>query len=155
MSARAQHAVPPRIRADADTRASWGAASSAPTNSNAESRRDACLAAGRAALRFFGGVGLGLGDGFAFVEAGPVVEGGEGAGLHAVNVEGAVEMIYFVLEDAGVPAGGLDEVGLGALVEEFDADGAGAGDDGGKTGEAEAAFVEIFYFVAPSRRLRD
>ena len=64
-------------------------------------------------------------------------------------------MIYFVLEDAGVPAGGLDEVRLGALVEEFDADGAGAGNDGGKTWEAEAAFVEIFYFVAASRRLRD
>jgi hypothetical protein len=59
-----------------------------------------------------------------------------------------MEVVYFVLEDAGVPAGGLDEVGFGALVEEFDADGAGAGDDGGKTGEAEAAFVEIFYFVA-------
>ena len=55
-------------------------------------------------------------------------------------------MIYFVLEDAGVPAGGLDEVRLGALVEVFDADGAGAGNDGGKTWEAEAAFVEIFYF---------
>ena len=74
------------------------------------------LPSGRRALCFFGGVGLGLGDGFAFVEAGPVVEGGEGAGLHAVNVEGAVEVIYFVLEDAGVPAGGLDEVGFGALV---------------------------------------
>ena len=89
-----------------------------------------------------------MGDGFAFVEAGPVVEGGEGARLHAIDVEGAVEVIDFVLEDAGVPAGGLDELGLGALVEVFDADGAGAGDDGGKAGEAEAAFVEIFYFVA-------
>ena len=106
------------------------------------------LSTGRQALCVFGGVGLGLGDGFAFVEAGVVVEGGEGAGLHAVNVEGAVEVIDFVLEDAGVPAGGLDELGLGALVEVFHADGAGAGDDGGETGEAEAAFVEIFHFVA-------
>jgi hypothetical protein len=103
---------------------------------------------GRRALRFFGSVGLGLGDWFAFVEAGPVVEGGERAGLHTVNVEGAVEVIDFVLEDAGIPAGGLHEVGFGALVEVFDAHGAGARDYGGKTGEAEAAFVEIFNFVA-------
>ena len=106
-----------------------------------------------AALGLFCGVGwvegrLWLGDWLAFVEAGPVVEGGEGAGLHAVNVEGAVEVIYFVLEDAGVPARGLDEVGFGALVEEFDADGAGTGDNGGKAWEAEAAFVEMFQFVA-------
>ncbi len=53
-----------------------------------------------------------------------------------------------MLEDAGVPARGLHELGLGALVEIFDADGAGAGDDCGKTGEAEAAFVEIFLIVA-------
>lgn len=57
-------------------------------------------------------------------------------------------MIDFVLEDAGVPARGLDELGLGVLVEVFDADGEGAGDYGGKTGEAEAAFVEISCFVA-------
>jgi hypothetical protein len=57
-------------------------------------------------------------------------------------------VIDFVLEDAGVPAGGLDELGLGALVEVFDADGASAGDYGGKTWEAEAAFVEIFLFAA-------
>ncbi len=103
---------------------------------------------GRTALRFFWGVGLGLRDGLAFVEAGVIVHCGEGAGLHAVNVESAAEVIDFVLEDAGVPAGGLDELGLGALIEVFDADGAGAGHDGGKTGEAEAAFVEIFLFVA-------
>ena len=103
---------------------------------------------GRTALRFFWGVGLGLRDGLAFVEAGVIVHCGEGAGLHAVNVESAAEVIDFVLEDAGVPAGGLDEVGFGAFVEEFDADGAGAGDDGGKTWEAEAAFVKIFYFIA-------
>ncbi len=60
-------------------------------------------------------------------------------------------MINFVLEDAGVPAGGLDELGFCALVEIFDADGARAWDDGGKTGEAEAAFVEIFVFVAGVR----
>src|ERR1700693_1839122 len=57
-------------------------------------------------------------------------------------------MINFVLEDARVPAGGLDELRLGALVEVFDANSACPWDDGGKTGEAEAAFVEIFLFVA-------
>ncbi len=57
-------------------------------------------------------------------------------------------MIDFVLEDAGIPAGGLDELEFGALVEILDADGARAGNDGGKTGEAEAAFVEILHFVA-------
>ncbi len=66
-----------------------------------------------------------------------------------------MEVIDFVLKDAGVPPGGLDEVGFGALVEVFDADGAGTGDHGGKTGEAEAAFVEIFHFVAGVVRLRD
>jgi hypothetical protein len=105
-------------------------------------------AGGTPALLFFGSVGWRLGDGFAFLEAGPVVQGGEGAGLHAIDVEGAVEMIDFVLEDAGVPAGGLDELWFGAFVEIFDADGAGAGNEGGKTGEAEAAFVEIPFFVA-------
>jgi hypothetical protein len=40
--------------------------------------------------RWIGGVRLGLGDGFAFVDAGVIVHCGEGAGLHAVNVEGAV-----------------------------------------------------------------
>src|ERR1700683_5370130 len=57
-------------------------------------------------------------------------------------------MIDFVLKNAGVPAGGLDELGLGACVEILHADGTGAGHDGGKTGEAEAAFVEISLFVA-------
>src|SRR5580704_16925544 len=85
---------------------------------------------------------------FAFVEAGPVVEGGEGAGYHAVNVEGAAEMVDFVLKNAGVPARGLNELGFGACVEILDADGAGAGHDGGKSGEAKAAFVEISLFVA-------
>jgi hypothetical protein len=91
---------------------------------------------------------MGLRDWFTFVEAGPVVESGESAGFHAVNVEGAMKMINFVLEDAGVPTGGLDELGFAVLIEIFDADGAGAGDDGGKTGEAETAFVETFLFVA-------
>jgi hypothetical protein len=83
-----------------------------------------------AALRIGLGVRLRLRDGFAFVEAGPVVEGGEGAGQHAIDVEGALEMIDFVLEDAGVPAGGLDELRFGALVEVLDADGVGTGNDG-------------------------
>jgi hypothetical protein len=100
------------------------------------------------ALRVRWGAGLTLRDGFAFVEAGPVVQGGEGAGQHAIDVQGAAEVINFVLQDAGVPAAGLDELGFGALVEILDADGAGAGDDAGKAGEAEAAFVEISLFVA-------
>jgi len=57
-------------------------------------------------------------------------------------------MIDFVLEDAGVPAGGLDELRFCALVEVFHSDGARARYDGGKAGEAEAAFVEIFLIVA-------
>src|SRR6202050_4899626 len=85
---------------------------------------------------------------FAFVEAGAVFPGGGSGGVHAVNVEGAAEMIDFVLQDTGVPAAGLDELGFGARVQILDADGAGAGHDGGKTGEAEAAFVEIFLFLA-------
>src|SRR5277367_392132 len=99
-------------------------------------------------LRFVWRIRWRLRDGFAFVEAGVVVEGGEGAGLHAVNVERAVEVIDFVLQDAGVPTGGWDGLRLTVLVQILDSNAARPGDDGGKAGEAEATFVEILFFVA-------
>ena len=105
-------------------------------------------AGGTPALRLFLSVSWRLRDGLSFVEAGVVVEGGEGTGLHAIDVESAVEMVNFVLEDAGVPAGGLDELSLSVFVEILDSNGTRSGNDGGKTGEAEAAFVEILFFVA-------
>src|SRR5277367_3666102 len=86
-------------------------------------------------LRFVWRIRWRLRDGFAFVEAGVVVEGGEGAGLHAVNVERAVEVIDFVLQDAGVPTGGWDGLRLTVLVQILDSNASRPGDDGGKAGK--------------------
>ena len=42
-----------------------------------------------------------------------VVEGAEAAGFHAIDVEGAIQVVDLVLQDAGVPAGGFDHAGRG------------------------------------------
>ena len=59
-----------------------------------------------------------------------------------------MEVVDFVLEDAGVPAGGEDGFFFGVFVQVGDANLARAGDEGGKAGEAEAAFEELDVFNA-------
>ena len=83
-----------------------------------------------------------------------IVQRGEAVGVHAVDVESAVEVIDFVLEDAGVPAGGLDHAGTSAFIEALDADGAGARDGGHEAGDAEAAFEKFHVVVAYRGELR-
>ncbi len=67
----------------------------------------------------------------------------EGARLHAVNVEPAIQVIDFMLQDAGVPALGFDELWLAALIEAVHADTAEARHLGGVTFHAQAAFEEL------------
>src|SRR5271165_5181287 len=65
------------------------------------------------------------------------------AGQHAVDVDGAVEMIDLVLQDSGVPAGGFDHLLLAVTPEAFDADAMRAGHYGGEAGHAQAAFEKL------------
>ena len=57
-------------------------------------------------------------------------------------------MIDLVLQDARVPAGGVDDHRLALVVQGVDADGARARDDRLETLDAQAAFVEFHKFMA-------
>ena len=106
---------------------------------------------GRFRLRFAGStfeVGGDFGDGLCFPEAIQIFERGEGARVHFVDVERAVKVIDFMLEDASVPAGGEDGFLFGVFVPVGDADLARSRDKGGEAGEAEAAFEELDGVVA-------
>ncbi len=59
-----------------------------------------------------------------------------------------MEVVDFVLEDAGVPAGGEDRFFFGVFVPVGDANLSRSGHESGKTGEAEAAFEELGGVVA-------
>lgn len=81
-----------------------------------------------------------IAHGFVLPVAIEVFDAHEGAGLHAVDIESSLEMIDFMLEDTSVPAGGVEGGGLAAVIEAVHGDDARTGDDGGESGEAEAAF---------------
>lgn len=87
------------------------------------------------------GEGLGvfgfLGQGF---DGG--VEGAAGGFGHAVDEEGAVEVVDFVLDAAGEEFVAEEGVGLGVEVLVGDFDGVGAGDVAADVGEGEAAFLD-------------
>jgi hypothetical protein len=68
-----------------------------------------------------------------------------GGGAHAVEDEDAVEVVGFVLPDAGTVAGfGFDE-GLAGEVLGLEFEGAGADDVGVDVGEGEAAFLAFLF----------
>ncbi len=82
-------------------------------------------------------------DGQPFPVFAVVVKGAECARVHAVDVESSVEVVYFVLQDAGVPAGSADGTRLAQVVEAIDADAGRARDERGESGKAEAALEEV------------
>lgn len=81
-------------------------------------------------------------------EPAPVLHRGKRSAVHPINVERAVEVIDFVLENPRVPSGGIDGAWLPALIEILHADGARPLDDGGKTCQAEAALKELHPFIS-------
>ena len=84
-----------------------------------------------------------VGDRFVLPVAGEVIRGHERARQHAVDVEGSVEVIDLVLQDAGMPAGRVDYHGLAIVIQTFHAGPDGAGNDGAESGHAEASFEEF------------
>ena len=74
--------------------------------------------------------------------------------MHAIDIDRAVEMIDFVLENARVPARSVDGAGLRVFVEAFHTNAAKTGDQGGVSVDAEAAFEELDLLVAHRRELR-
>src|ERR1700736_5970347 len=60
----------------------------------------------------------------------PIFRGAEGAAVHAVNIQIAVQMIDFMLKDSRVPAGSLDVFWIAALVQTLHANAAGTRDQG-------------------------
>ena len=65
-----------------------------------------------------------------------------GHGAHAVQEEDSVEVVVFVLDDAGGEFGEAFREGLAVLVDGFDAEGGEAGDFDADIGQGEAAFFE-------------
>ena len=62
--------------------------------------------------------------------------------MHPVKVESPVQVIDFMLQNPGIPSGCFHGARLALFVQVFHAYGPGAWNDRGKSGEAEAAFVE-------------
>ena len=54
---------------------------------------------------------------FAFPVPAEIIECGERAQVHAVDVQRAVEVIDLVLQDSRVPSGRFDLLGLSAVIE--------------------------------------
>ena len=71
-----------------------------------------------------------------------VVDGRKASGLHSVNVQGSIEVIDLVLQDAGVPAGSLDDFRLALVIQAVNADLARARNKGDVACEAEASLEE-------------
>jgi len=57
-------------------------------------------------------------------------------------------MIDFMLQNPGIPSGCFHGTRLSLFVQVFHAYGPGAWNDGGKSGEAEAAFIEKRFVVS-------
>ena len=88
----------------------------------------------------------------------PVVLGvshrAERTSLHAIDVERSVQVIDLVLQDARVPAVGVDCDRFGAFVQAFHADTQAAADDCRKPFDAKTPFKEVDCFIADQRQRR-
>src|SRR5580658_6154813 len=62
---------------------------------------------------------------------------------HPVDVKRAVEMVDLVLQNAGIPAAGVNRHRLGALVQAIDSDGKRARHNGGEPGQAQASLEKF------------
>jgi hypothetical protein len=74
---------------------------------------------------------------------GVVLDGHEGARLHAVDVKFAVQMVDFVLQDSGVPSFGFDVLRIAMFVEAMHADAAEARHLGGVAIDAETTLEKF------------
>ena len=79
---------------------------------------------------------------FCFPESAVVIERTEAAAPHAVDVERAMQVIDFVLQDAGVPSIRLNAHRVALFVQAFDCDAAGTRHHGSEAWQAETAFKE-------------
>ena len=87
--------------------------------------------------------GFWFGGGFEVFDFAAVGEFGDGG--HAVEEEDAVEVVVFVLHDAGGVVFEVFGEGLAVFVEGFDAEGGEAGDLDADVGEGEAAFFAFLF----------
>src|SRR5579872_5426702 len=72
-----------------------------------------------------------------------VLRGGEGAGVHAVKIERAAQVIDLMLQNARIPTLRLDGPRFSVLVQVFDARAGGARHKAEEPGHTEAAFEEF------------
>ena len=77
-----------------------------------------------------------------------IIEGGEGAAAHAVDVQRAVEVIDLVLQDARVPASRFDLLGLSAVVKAIHPHAVRPVHHCGEAGHAQAALEEFGTLIA-------
>src|SRR5260370_18267114 len=80
---------------------------------------------------------------FVFPEAGEVFQCGQRTAVHAVYINSSVQVVYFMLKDAGVPSGGLDYAGCPFFVQAFHAYGARTRHESAEAGKTKASFEEL------------
>jgi hypothetical protein len=68
--------------------------------------------------------------------------------VHAIEVESALQVIDFVLENSSVPSGSLNRATFSTFVEVLYADRAGSRNHRGESGYAETAFVEGDFVIS-------
>ncbi len=75
-----------------------------------------------------------------------VVLGHEGAGLHPVYIQNAMQVIDLVLQNTCVPTGGVNRYRLALFVESFNMNSTRPWNDRGVAGHAQAPFEELGAF---------
>ena len=68
--------------------------------------------------------------------------------VHSIDVESALQVINFVLENPGIPSVGIDGSRFSPLVQVFNADSLRPRHDGGKTRQAEAPLMELDFILS-------
>ena len=84
----------------------------------------------------------------------PIVRRSKCSAAHPVNVEAAVQMVYFMLQNARVPSRSFNDSLFSLFIEALDAHAPRAGNHGGKSGKAQAAFKKIHLFSGDLRQHR-
>ena len=72
-----------------------------------------------------------------------IVDRAEASTTHSVNVEAALQVIDFVLQDTGVPTGRMDDLRFSLRIEALNLDFPGAWRKGDQPWQAETAFKEL------------
>ena len=68
--------------------------------------------------------------------------------MHSIDVESAVQVVNFVLENPSMPSVGIDAARFSPLIQVFHADSLRPRHDGGKTRQAEAPLMELDFILS-------